>query len=844
MKIRIATADSRYTKEWHNKTIEWSELVKKCRETHRTKETVAEYARMKKSQQADRKDVGGFVGGPLKDGLRKNGNVLGRSVVTLDIDFGNGNEWNDWTLSNSYASFMYSTHKHTAAAPRLRLVVLLSREVKPEEYEPIARWVAAEVGIDKFDHTTYELPRLFYWPSTSQDGEFVFEEQTGGPLDADWVLLQYGTNGEWRDSSNWKYGKGETRTLNREMKHAGDPTEKNGQIGAFCRAYGICEAIEVFLSDVYEKTATEGRYTYREGSVAGGLVTYEDKFAYSHHDTDPASRQLCNAFDLVRIHKFGHLDEDCIFTDITKLPSYKAMVDFVSHDKGVNALLIREKQEKVADDFAGIGPEEEEEPEEDKGKAKKTKLEPMGADELACQLENGKNGIASSVANILTILEYDKRLAGHFWHCDFSSYDFADAGLPWRRSGLAWSDKDDANLRVYLDLNYGIQGKEKISDSLDRVFSNHRRHPIREYLDSLTWDGRERLDTLITDYIGAEDNELNRAMTRKIFTAAVRRVFEPGCKFDYCLILSGGEGIGKSTFLKIMGGDWFSDSIVTTEGKEGMESLRQAWVIELAELASIKRSDVEQVKNFLSKQEDIYRAAYGKRTNHYPRQCVFFGTTNEVSFLKGDTGNRRFWVIPVDASLRKIEGDLFERLKADRDQLWAEAMVRYRAGERLYLDAEQEAEARGRQNSYNIDADDPVPGLLDEYLEQLLPPDWYSWDIARRRAFFQNPDPLAAESMRRTKFYAGEFVYERLGLNLKDKEYGYEMKKVNKLMRKKEGWKYDAVRINGYGRQKGWYKKSDAESDTESDAESDTQSGDYQNATDYVTLSPNSNIET
>lgn len=808
MKIRIATASSRQSVRWDNKTWEWSELVGKCRNTDRTSETVAEYAKMNKTLKASRKDVGGFVGGPLRDGRRKNGSVISRSVVTLDIDFANGNEWDDWTSLHGYASFLYSTHSHTPQKPRFRLVVLLDREVTPEEYEPIARWVADQIGIDKFDHTTYELPRLFYWPSTCQDGEYVFEEQQGGPLPADWVLLQYGTEDEWKDASFWKYGRKEDKSMRKAMNSAGDPTTKNGQIGLFCRAYGICEAIEVFLSDVYEETATEGRFTYKEGSVAGGLVTYEDKFAYSHHDTDPASRQLCNAFDLVRIHKFGDLDEDADadYKDVTQRPSYAKMMEFAGKDMKVKALIQREKRKSVKEDFDGVDTGEDLE-----------EVEPVTLD-----LETDKKGgNVANTENILTILNEDPRIAGKLWHDDFSSYDFADDGLPWRRISKAWSDKDDANLRVYIDRLYGIRGKELISDALDHVFCNHRRHPVREYLDSLEWDGVERLDTLIASYIGAEDNELNRAMTRKIFTAAVRRVYDPGCKFDYCLILSGGEGIGKSTFLKIMGGDWFSDSIITTEGKEGMESLRQAWIIELAELASIKRSDVEQVKNFLSKQEDIYRAAYGKRTNHYPRQCVFFGTTNEASFLKGDTGNRRFWVIPVDAGLRKIDGDLFERLKADRDQLWAEAVVRYRQGEKLYLDAEQEAEARGRQCDYNVDVDDPVPGLLDEYLAMRLPADWYTWDIARRRAFMQNPDPLAGESLERTKFYAGEFVYERLGINLKDKEYAYEMKKVNKLMRAKEGWKYDAVRISGYGRQKGWYG---AKSDTKSDEKSDTKS--------------------
>ncbi|MCQ2299772.1 MAG: virulence-associated E family protein [Bacteroidales bacterium] len=556
----------------------------------------------------------------------------------------------------------------------------------------------------------------------------------------------------------------------------------------------MSEAIDKFLPEAYEATANEGRYTYRLGSVAGGLVTYEDKFAYSHHDTDPASRQLCNAFDLVRIHLFGDADDRAKGTeDVTKLPSFAKMTELAARDGKVTRLMQNERSARAREDFEGFG---------DDGPTDETEY-----GEWMNQLDKRKDGSNSSNANnILLVLRNDLNLRGKLWHDDFSGYDMADRTLPWNRTGDMWDDKDDANLRVYLEQTYGITGKEKISDALDRMFTSKHRHPVREYLDALEWDGVERLDRIIIDYIGAEDNELNRQMSRKQFTAAVRRVFEPGCKFDYCLIMTGGEGIGKSTLLKIMGGDWFSDSVVTTEGKEGMESLRQSWIIELAELASIKRSDVEQVKCFISKREDKYRQAYGKRVTEFKRQCVFFGTTNEATFLKGDTGNRRFWVIPVSHDQRKMEGDIFERLKADRDQLWAEAVHYHKAGERLYLEPEMEAEARKRQSEFNIDVDDPLPGMLEEYLAQRLPPDWYAWDTARRRAFFQNRDPLAAESMEREKFFAGEFLYEMYGYTDKDKDYKYKLKQVNKLMREKAEWDNVSVKISGYGVQKGYRK--------------------------------------
>lgn len=791
MKIKIATASSRTSKTWRNEDWEWEDLVNRCRETVRTGETASEYAKMGKDEKSRRKDVGGFVGGYLDGGRRRNGSVRLRSLATLDIDHGRADVWDDFTLNFDCAAFLYSTHSHTDRSPRYRLVVPFDRECEPWEYEPVCRRIAATLGIELFDHTTYELPRLFYWPSSPQDAPYVFREQRGAPLCVDSLLATYT---DPRDASAWPYGKAETRSLERERRKAGDPTTKAGAIGAFCRTYTIEEAIATFLKDRYEPTSQEGRYTYREGSVAGGLVCYGHQFAFSHHDTDPAGGRLCNAFDLVRIHLYGEMDEDAgDDTEVTKLPSYAEMVRLVGGDKRTNGEIMKERRRQAAEDFENMAEDAE------------------GGEDVLSELErDGKGNVRQTIANVTKALNADTRLKGRLWHDLFTGYDYADGDLPWRRANRAWNDKDDANLRAYLEKMYGLTGKERISDALDTVFSAHQRHPVREYLEKLKWDGTERLDTLIIDYVGAEDTALTRMMTRKIFTAAVARVMTPGVKFDYCLIMTGGEGIGKSTLLRTMGGEWFSDSIVTTEGKEGMESLRGAWVIELAELASIKRSDVEQVKNFLSKREDNYRQAYGKRVTLFPRQCVFFGTTNEEDFLKGDTGNRRFWVVRVDASKRAKE-DPFEAMARDRDQLWAEAVVRWRQGEPLYLDAGMEREARVRQQEANIDHNDPMPGLLDEYLDRRLPTDWYTWDKARRRAFVQNPDPLAAETLERTRFYAGEFIYEQLMRTEGDKEYPYILKKVNKLMRQKDGWEYGTLYVAGYGSQKGWICKKVSE---------------------------------
>lgn len=797
--IDLATAHSRIAKKWRNRHWLWSELLQRCSETKRTGETAAEYARMSKEEQSNVKDVGGFVGGYLSGGLRKNANVMYRTVATLDIDYGTVNVWDDFTMAFGFAAMIYSTHKHSSKTPRYRLVFPLSRQVSPAEYEPLCRKIAAEIGIDLFDDTTYELPRLFYWPSTSKDADFVFDYQDGPACDVDAILSQYV---DYKDVSAWPLSSREGDVIAHEIKKQGDPTEKPGVIGAFCRAYSIEDAIDTFLSDKYEKTGHDGRYTYKLGSVAGGLVCYEGKFAYSHHETDPASKQLCNAFDLCRVHLFGAQDEGSRALDVTRKPSYAAMQEFAAKDKAVKLLMARERAQAAADDFDGLDDAE---------------LPEDYNDEWKAELEYTKSGkLLCNIANIILILENDPALAGHIVHDLFTGMDSAKDGLPWNKNANQWTDTDDANLRVWLEKHYDITGKEKIADALTAVLTRHSYHPIRDYLSGLTWDGVPRLDRIIIDYMGAEDSELNRAMSRKHFVAAVARVFNPGCKYDYCLIMSGAEGIGKSTLLRVMGGKWFNDSITTLEGKEGMEQLRRAWVVELGELSSIKRSDVEQVKAHLSKQVDIYRAAYARRVLEHPRQCVFCGTTNEALFLKGDTGNRRFWVIPVVAELRKYR-DWSEAIRRDRDQLWAEAVHYYKQGEPLYLSEELEAQAKQRQQDFNDDNDDPIGAMLDKYLNTLLPVNWDTMDIQARRSYLRDPDPLQAEgTVKRDKVCAAEFICEQLGKDMADKDYKYLCRRVSKMIGDRPEWERVSSTKHAaklYGTQRGFRRVEQPDED-------------------------------
>jgi predicted P-loop ATPase len=811
-KLQIATAHSRKATRWQNKKVSWGRLCERCTQVVRTGETHGEYMAMSKDEQGRVKDVGGFVGGYLDGGVRKRESVRLRSVLTLDLDNKARGAWDAFKAKYGCAAMVYSTHKHTPESPRLRLVIPLARDVSPEEYEPIGRRVADDVGIEMFDPTTYEASRLMYWPSASTGAEFFHATQDGEWLDPDRVLNTYV---DWQDVSEWPRSEHEGHIQSRERKKKGDPTEKPGVIGAFCRAYTIEDAIDTFLSDVYEPTATPGRYTYRSGTMAGGLVCYEGKFAQSFHATDPAGGTEQNAFDLVRIHLFGDRDTGTP-GDITKAPSYKAMTAFAAKDGKTVELLASERAMSVEDDFGDMGGGRTAAYGEDTGSQEEggsqgsrdgSRKEDM---KWTRKLDVDRGGAPKSTSeNAMLILENDKGLRGRLWRDEFRGNNMVDGGLPWRKRAEKWGNDDDANLRVYLERKYQMVGKEKIRDALTAVFTRHGRNPLREYLEALQWDGSERLDTLLIDRLGAEDSALVRAVTRMHFTAAVARAMTPGCKYDICLILAGPEGIGKSTLLKIMGGEWYNDtlSLAGMDGKQAMEQVKEDWIFELSELSGLKKSEVEPIKAFITKQEDKFRPAYGVVTESYPRHCVFCGTTNETAFLKGDTGNRRFIVIDVYGTGEPM-AETFRLLEADRDQLWAEAVQRWRDGEKLYLPAELDAEARKTQEAHHENVDDPMTGMVESFLATPLPTDWETRSLTQRRNFYHDPDPLEASGTEpRTRACAAEFICEYLRRDMGDKEFKILARRFFSIMRQNKEWEAIALSRHVeflYGRQKGF----------------------------------------
>lgn len=709
--MKIAVGNSRMDKKWKNRDISWEDLCQKVSVTLRTTETVEEYRKLKKGSQDAIKDVGGFVGGALREGRRKNGMVLCRSMLTLDMDYGKPGIWDEIIMLHDFQCCAYSTHKHTPEHPRLRMIIPLSREITEEEYPAVARMVAKEIGIDLFDDTTYEACRLMYWPSTSVNGEFFFDTKDGKVLDPDAYLSRYD---DWHDASTWPVSSRQSEAVRRSISQQADPLTKPGVVGAFCRAYSIEEAIDTFLSDVYAPSAMNGRYDYIPADSSAGVVLYDGKFAYSHHATDPVCGKLLNAFDLVRLHKYRELDENIgLDTPIGKLPSFKAMSDFAVTDEKVKAVFTEERIAQAGAEF------------DDEDWQNRLELDKQG---------NVKN----TLRNLTLILENDPNLKPLVFNQLLDGMEIK-GDVPWKHPSKFWRDADDAQLISYIDTHYGAFSARHYDVAVAKVADDRSYHPIREFIDNLPeWDGVERVDTLLIDYLSAADNAYVRAVTRKTLCAAIKRVLYPGCKFDSMLVLNGPQGVGKSTLIAKLAGEWFSDSLNLgdTKDKTAAEKLQGYWILEIGELAGLKKAEVETLRSFLSRQNDIYRAAFGKRATPHLRQCVFFGTTNaESGYLRDTTGNRRFWPVKTPGHGKKQSWNLTHE---EILQIWAEAYVYVKHGEKLYLAPELEAMAKNEQR--DAMESDEREGLVREYLETKLPDGWDKMDIFERRNYLNGSD--------------------------------------------------------------------------------------------------------
>ncbi len=754
--LRISCFTSRKDTVARPVTMTWKQLVGNLTNTRRTAETMKEWDAMTRDRRGAVKDVGGFTGGIFADGHRGNKTTVSRSCVTLDLD--NGSYDPDVIIKAigkrlNCAVCGYSTHSHRTGAPKIRLVIPLLKEMDGLDYENMTQQLVKDCGLTEYaDPTTHQRARLFYWPSASKDAPVWHRAIDGAPLLWDGAVPASAKSSAGADTEKAHSVQG----AGMPPLHDNDPRRREGIVGRFCTEFfPIGKAIERFLGNIYTPCAN-GRYAYRDAHSEGGLVILDGGLhAYSHHaNTDPAGRAArpFNAWDLVQLHVFG--DAPDAFRRMTVL-ARKALAGNLPGATG--------EEHAKAGTCHGTSAVSE------AGNAdSRTLVEDAERARIRSLLDCKKGGYpVSSGKNARIVMTCDPKLSRGLAYNLFEGCTEATPALPWfshthpgKTEPQRWSDMDFSQLMLYVSDHYDMQGRDAMADAASDIAVKNPRHPVRTYLDSLRWDGTPRLDTAIFRILGADETDATREMTRLFFLGAVGRVMKPGVKFDYMTILKGPQGCYKSTFCSTLFSPWFSDSLDITDDKDTRQHLTGAWGLEIGELAGMRRASVEQIKRFITQTEDRYRPPYGRNMEVHPRQCVFIGTTNSDHFLIDDE-NRRFCVITIEPTLRQY-GNPLEQLRAEKDQLWAEAYHLWQTGwkDKPLVLSKMTAEVQTLANRCaNINRIDPLREAVYDYIMRPIPKNWDDYSPSERRNFYRCADSgrVADENLVPRKFFS---IYE------------------------------------------------------------------------------------
>lgn len=479
------------------------------------------------------------------------------------------------------------------------------------------------------------------------------------------------------------------------------PSEKKDIIGTFCRTYSCSAAIEKFLYDAFTLDKESGLFVSDINPSYTLEVDDEQQIVWRSDSNTP-----CNAFDIVRLSKFGELDmkakED---TPLKRMPSFKAMLQLCKEDAAIRLTIIKEKNRPNCQD---------------------------SKDWYAALTLNDKNEIEKTGQNIKLILLNDVELSKVRFD-RFTKMDITQSAEFCNERDNRIDDESVGKIALYIESTYGLQlSQPRILEMLKTTSKERGFNPVHEFITSEDWDGKERLETVVIRYLGVEDTPLTRAQTKKWMVGAVARAFSPGCKFDHILTFTGPQGVGKSTFLSTIAGEWFSDSFsFAHEDKAKIEDITGAWIVEISELNGMKRAhDAEAAKAFLSRVRDDVRPAYARKSESIPRSNVFAATTNETEFLQSCNGNRRWWIIPIKGIGQPRQW--INALKAEVPQLWAEAYTYYSFGEDLFLPPELESEANLRQAEYTTAAGDELLEEIEAFLNRLVPTGYATWPLSRR----------------------------------------------------------------------------------------------------------------
>ena len=731
LQLDIATAPNRDSKHWKQSTITWGEIIR--------------------WKPASKKECGNYVLGKLTGPVRRKTTIQSRCAITIDIDSPDKDFLSRVrVVLMGTVAFIHTTFSSAPDDKRYRILVPLPRPVTPDEYVRATEVLVDRLGKEYCDPGSSEPERYMFKPSTQHPDWYYAETLDGDLIDVEELLADFTD-----DLSDSPIGK----TL---ARHKRDPYGIDGAVGAFNRVYRELEDLIEAYDLPYEASGENRWHLVGARSVAGmGEVRGVPGVYYSHHVHDPAFGKACSAFDLVRLHRFGELDEGLSEqTPINKLPSFTAMLELAAEDEKVML-------EMIGKDFSVSDAEEID------AFTWRTSL----------RYRPRSGALVDDIANWDIITEKEPIFKSLFFNAMTMSVE-VDGELPWRdvsHSGATFLTTDRSALCLYLERAYKVRPARTYIDELITTTAMKRyRNPLKEYLEALTWDNTPRLETCLP---GVTPTRYTRMVARKSLVAAVARILDPGCKWDHSLVLFGPEGLGKSYWIDRMSLG-YSATLGRIDNKDTLLTMHRSWIMIADEGYSLRKADSDALKEFLTRTADIFRMPYDREALLYKRHCVIWSTTNDEIFLRRQEGNRRFLIVRCE---EKVDFEKYTQHYID--QVWAEAVHLYKNGELLFLE-EADAEVAKIEREQFIE-EDAMRGVIEEFLDTFVPPDYEKWSPDRRQMWYKNRGDDEFEepgSVQHERVCSTQIWVEALGGRIGDHKR-QDLLQINTAMKQIPGWR-------------------------------------------------------
>lgn len=771
-----AFGQGKNTAHWRPDTVTWSDILGWMQAPKSSKDTGGYvFAKL-----AKRPKIHASTGEECKGGYHRDNKSLElrAALIVLDIDAAP----DDYDaavelalLGHSYV--LHTTFSSTPDAPRYRLIVQADRAMEIAEYGQAAESLAQRVtepGV-VIDRRSFAAAQFMYFPAAKQPELFQYWVGQGKPISVDELL----------DSLALV----DMEDVPKPGRNKRDPFKIEGPVGVFNRTYQDWdELIEVF--DLPYEAVAEGRWRLKGSKHDGGLTLFSDGLVQSFHANDPAFGTQ-NAFDLVRLHEFGELDQWVKpGTPVTNLPSTKAMSDMILRDPRV----MKELFDDAAQAFADSPDADDVDDDDDAhGNDWKTQLNWTSRMKLS----------GNDLHNWDVLRKYDPLFRMLRYNDMTETVEWLPERLPWRDAGLdpQVTDEDRTEFHDYLIRTYKFDQipRELLAARTDAKAKSRNYYPVRDYLDALRWDGVPRLEECLP---GVTPTDYTRWVARKCLVAAVARVYEPGCFWDHTLVLYGDEGVGKSKWISRMSKGWTASLPSKIDGADAMMVMQRSWIVVSDEGHAMKRADFEALKDFLTRTEDTYRKPYARQPLSSKRRAVVWSTTNDETFLRNEIGNRRFLVVRCEGAVD------FDALTDDYvDQVWAEAVDLYRSGaEDLFVTGDQSDQATHERTHFT--EEDVIRGIVVEYLNQLVPADWEFMDRTARIRWYQDKEFGEAGSVPIDRICSAEVLEIAIGRRLGDERVG-EIPRITNILKRLPDWEIEGTSSNsgGYGPQLMFYRK-------------------------------------